>query len=122
MTFQTTSFLYIVALWFPWVESQFPKACVNLKRLRDKTCCPTPNGFKAPCGADGYRGECRDLIVRRWDKAYSHYQEFIKGTTAMTGPMHFSKEVASASQILPATIVASVNTVTMVTNATRTDS
>lgn len=79
MTFQITSFLYFVALWFPWVESQFPKECVNLESLRDKTCCPTPNGFKAPGGSDGDRGECRDMIVRRWDKAYSHFQEFHKG-------------------------------------------
>ena len=40
-------------------------------------------------------------------------------TSATTGPMHSSTELASASQTLPDMIVASVSTVTTVTTANR---
>ena len=61
-----------------WVKGQFPKVCVNLESLKNKTCCPKPNGYHEPCGSDGNRGECQELRVRRWDGTYSHYQEFHK--------------------------------------------
>ena len=70
--------LFVATLCLHRVQSQFPRVCVNFESLKSKTCCPTPNGFNAPCGSDGDRGACRDFIVRRWDRTYSHYQEFHK--------------------------------------------
>ena len=77
MTPSMISLLIAIAC-LPWVKGQFPKVCVNLESLKNKTCCPKPNGYHEPCGSDGNRGECQELRVRRWDGTYSHYQEFHK--------------------------------------------
>ena len=76
MTPSMISLLIAIVCSVPWVKGQFPKVCVNLESLKNKTCCPKPNGYHEPCGSDGNRGECQELRVRRWDGTYSHYQEF----------------------------------------------
>ena len=76
MTPSMISLLIAIVCSVPWVNGQFPKVCVNLESLKNKTCCPKPNGYHEPCGSDGNRGECQELRVRRWDGTYSHYQEF----------------------------------------------
>ena len=70
--------LLIAAVALPWAQGQFPKACINLQSLKNKECCPVPEGFSAPCGSDGNRGECQDLTVREWNSSYRYYQEFQK--------------------------------------------
>lgn len=42
--------LLIAAVVPPWVQGQFPRACINLSSLKDQTCCPVPQGFTNPCG------------------------------------------------------------------------
>ena len=66
----------LVLVTLPWTEGQFPKVCVTLDSLQSKECCPIPKGFKAPCGSDGNRGTCQELIIREWNFTYSHYQPF----------------------------------------------
>ena len=56
--------ILIAAVALPWAHRQFPKACINLQSLKIKECCPVPEGFSAPCGSDGNRGECQHLTVR----------------------------------------------------------
>ena len=70
--------ILLAAVVLPWAQGQFPKACVNLESLRNKTCCPIPKGFmiNLPCGSDANRGTCHELKVREWSKRYSHYQDF----------------------------------------------
>ena len=68
--------LTIYAVSLPWAQGQFPKACVSLQTLKNKECCPVPNGFSAPCGSDDNKGECQELNVRKWNNTYSYYQEF----------------------------------------------
>ena len=55
------------------VEGQFPKACVNIESLKKKECCPVPPGLKEPCGKDGGRGDCGEIIVRKWSATYDHF-------------------------------------------------
>ncbi|KAJ7384691.1 hypothetical protein OS493_020272 [Desmophyllum pertusum] len=55
------------------VQSQFPNACVNIDSLKNRECCPVPNGFTEPCGTDGERGDCKDITVRQWSATYDHY-------------------------------------------------
>lgn len=76
MTPSMISLLIAIVCSVPWVNGQFPKVCVNLESLKNKTCCPKPNGYHEPCGSDGNRGECQELRVRRRDGTYRHYQEF----------------------------------------------
>ena len=52
--------LLIAITCLPWVKGQFPKVCVNLESLKNKTCCPKPNGYHEPCGSDGNRGVPRN--------------------------------------------------------------
>ena len=54
-------------------EGQFPRACTSFESLKSKTCCPVPKRFSEPCGADGNRGKCGELIVRSWNHSYSHF-------------------------------------------------
>ena len=68
--------ILIAACLLPWAQCQFPKACVNLQSVKSKECCPIPNGFNAPCGNDGGRGQCEDLVAREWTTDYSHYKDF----------------------------------------------
>ena len=68
--------LVLVAVTFPWTEGQFPRICTTLDSLKNKECCPVPKGFAAPCGSDGNRGTCQELIIRDWNFKYSHYQPF----------------------------------------------
>ena len=63
---------------FPGAEGQFPRVCTSLTSLKNKKCCPIPKGFSAPCGNDGNRGICQELIIRDWTFKYSHYQTFQK--------------------------------------------
>ncbi len=111
------AFLVLVAL--PWTEGQFPRVCVTLDSLRSKECCPVPKGFSAPCGSDGNRGTCQELIIREWSFIYSHYNPFRRRTTVVTGPMRFTTKPANAIQILLVTTAASASMVTMVTTAPR---
>jgi len=67
---------YLIAVCLPWVEGQFPKVCVTLDSLKSKECCPIPKGFTAPCGSDGNRGTCQELMIREWNFTYSHYKPF----------------------------------------------
>ena len=55
------------------VEGQFPKVCVSIESLKKKECCPVPSGFKEPCGKDGSRGHCEEIIVRKWSVTYDHF-------------------------------------------------
>ena len=55
------------------VKGQFPKACVNRESLKKRECCPVPPGFKEPCGKDGSRGVCGEIIVREWSGTYDHF-------------------------------------------------
>ena len=55
------------------VKGQFPKACVNSESLKKRKCCPVPPGLKEPCGKDGSRGECGEIIVRKWSVTYDHF-------------------------------------------------
>ncbi|XP_068716316.1 tyrosinase-like isoform X1 [Montipora foliosa] len=68
--------LYFFAVSLPLTEGQFPKVCVTLDSLKSKECCPIPKGFSAPCGSDGNRGTCQELMIREWNFTYSHYQAF----------------------------------------------
>ena len=68
--------ILLAAAALPWVQGQFPKACINLQSLRHEMCCPIPKGFKLPCGNDANRGTCHELKVRQWSRKYSHYQDF----------------------------------------------
>ena len=63
---------------FPCAEGQFPRVCTSLTSLKNKKCCPIPKGFSTPCGSDGNRGTCQELIIRDWTFKYSHYQTFQK--------------------------------------------
>ena len=74
----TITYLALVAVTFPWTEGQFPRVCTTLDSLKNKECCPIPKGFTAPCGSDGNRGTCQELIIRDWNFTYSHYQPFQK--------------------------------------------
>ena len=66
----------LVLFTLSWTEGQFPKVCVTLDSLQSKECCPIPKGFNAPCGSDGNRGTCQELIIREWNLTYSHYKPF----------------------------------------------
>ena len=68
--------LLLAFVTLPCARSQFPKACVNFQSLKNKECCPVPNGFNAPCGNDGGRGKCQELVVPEWNISYSHYKDF----------------------------------------------
>ena len=46
---------------------------------KNKKCCPIPKGFSAPCGSDGNRGTCQELIIHDWTFKYSHCQPFQNG-------------------------------------------
>ena len=72
----TWPLLYFIALSLPWIDGQFPKVWVTLDSLKSKECCPIPKGFSAPCGIDGNRGTCQELIIREWNLTYSHYKAF----------------------------------------------
>lgn len=63
---------------FPRIEGQFPRICTNLASLKTKTCCPIPKNFAEPCGSDGNRGKCEELIIRDWNYTYSHFQPLQK--------------------------------------------
>ena len=106
--------LLIAIACLPWVKAQFPKVCVNLESLKNKTYCPKPNGYHEPCGSDGNRGEFAGGTVLTVITKSSTGR-----TSTTTDPWHSSTELASASQTLPDMIVASVSTVTMVTTANR---
>ena len=68
--------LYLIAIRLPWIEGQFPKVCATLDSLKSKECCPIPKGFTAPCGSDGNRGTCQEVMIREWNFTYSHYKPF----------------------------------------------
>ncbi|XP_020628304.1 tyrosinase-like [Orbicella faveolata] len=68
--------LYFIAVSLPWIEGQFPRACATLDSLKSKECCPIPKGFSAPCGSDGNRGTCQELMIREWNFTYSHFKTF----------------------------------------------
>ena len=60
----------------PWSDGQFPRACTTLASLKNKLCCPIPKKFFQPCGSDGNRGTCEELIIRDWNLSYSHFEPF----------------------------------------------
>ena len=66
----------LVAAVLPWAEGQFPRVCTTLASLKNKTCCPIPENFAEPCGSDGNRGTCEELIIRNWNYSYSHFEQF----------------------------------------------
>ena len=68
-------FLLVVAV-LPCSDGQFPRACTTLASLKNKTCCPIPKKFVQPCGSDGNRGTCEELIIRDWNLSYSHFEPF----------------------------------------------
>ena len=68
--------LYLIAVSLPLIKGQFPKVCVTLDSLKSKECCPIPKGFSAPCGSDGNRGTCQEVMIREWNFTYSHYKPF----------------------------------------------
>ena len=76
-TFQTilSSLLVAVAI-LPQIKGQFPRVCADLASLKSKTCCPIPKNFAKPCGSDGNRGTCAELVIRNWDYTYSHFEPF----------------------------------------------
>ena len=55
---------------------QFPKICVTLDSRKSKECCPIPKGLTSPCGSDGNRGTCQEVMIREWNFTYSHYKPF----------------------------------------------
>ena len=59
----------------PWTEGQFPRVCTTLACLKSKTCCPIPKHFAKPCGSDGKRGTCEELVTRNWNYSYSHFHQ-----------------------------------------------
>ena len=56
-----------------WTEGQFPRVCTTFSSLKSKTCCPIPKNFTEPCGSDGDRGTCEELIIRNWNYSFSHF-------------------------------------------------
>ncbi|KXJ13362.1 tyrosinase [Exaiptasia diaphana] len=74
-TLNVVWFLFICAV-VQQSEGQFPRICTNLESLKTKTCCPIPKNFAEPCGSDGKRGKCEELILRDWNYTYSHFQPF----------------------------------------------
>ena len=71
--------LVFIIFTFPYAEDKFPKVCTSLTSLKNKKCYPIPKGFTAPCGNDGNRGTCQELIIHDCSFKYSHYQTFQKG-------------------------------------------
>ena len=69
-------FLLVTAVSLPCTEGQFPRICTTLTSLKSKTCCPIPKHFAKPCGSDGNRGECEEMIIRNWNNSYSHFKDF----------------------------------------------
>lgn len=76
--FLLITILLIAAVAPPSAQGQFPRACINRSSLKNRDCCPVPQGFTAPCGSDGNRGKCHEFTVRRWNVTYSHFKEFQK--------------------------------------------
>ena len=76
--FLLITILLIPAVAPPSAQGQFPRACINRSSLKNRECCPVPQGFTAPCGSDGNRGKCHEFTVRRWNVTYSHFKEFQK--------------------------------------------
>ena len=66
----------VTAFVMPWTVGQFPRVCTNLNSLKTKTCCPIPKHFAEPCGSDGNRGTCEELVIRDWNYSYSHFRAF----------------------------------------------
>ncbi|CAB4037486.1 tyrosinase, partial, partial [Paramuricea clavata] len=75
-TVKTIFCFLLVAAVLPWTEGQFPRVCTSLASLKNKTCCPIPKHFSEPCGSDGNRGTCEELIIRKWNYSYSHFEPF----------------------------------------------
>lgn len=73
-TLKTILCFLLVAAVLPWTSGQFPRVCTTLASLKNKTCCPIPKHFAEPCGSDGNRGTCEELIIRDWSYSYSYFE------------------------------------------------
>ena len=71
-----TSVLSLLFSSFPVLKVSSPRVCTSLTSLKNKKCCPIPKAFSKPCGNDGNRGTCQELIIRDCLFKYSHYQPF----------------------------------------------
>ena len=72
--FKTILCFLLVAAVLPWTKGQFPRICISLASLKSRTCCPIPKHYAEPCGSDGNRGRCEELVIRDWDYSYSHFK------------------------------------------------
>ena len=112
--FLLITILLIAAVAPPSAQGQFPRACINRSSLKNRDCCPVPQGFTAPCGSDGNRGKCHEFTVRRWNVTYSHFKEFQKEDDRSLWPNPlYTTECANAMRTLVVTTAVTVNSAIM---------
>ena len=63
---------------FFFIQENESKMSCRIITCLVKKCCPIPKGCSAPCGNDGNRGTCQEMVIRDWTFMYSHYQPFQK--------------------------------------------